>query len=244
VDYLDNDNPSGKILDGEVLLNGTRYLFDRLYSINLEFEFQTLDLSSRTPFDIAECIQWKIRKNYHYPSRGGQILATLNYDYGKCENITNYARGQFYKPAVWISLIVTLISFVSQYLNFKSIIHRITLFNKVRRLQKQASNNHSKSLGRIGSIYDKASSLLKLPRTKVGLTDFPQFLSVWIPMSFIADISNITGFCVLVFGNLNVSAAPFFLGLGALLTWASAIRYFQYAPSFYVSGLSQFKQFY
>src|SRR3989338_7615893 len=66
------------------------------------------------------------------------------------------------------------------------------------------------------------------------MADLPDILSYWVIFSFTQHFTNIFSFVfeLAIPGSIQVNS--FFIGMSSMLTWASTIRFLQFAPDFYM----------
>ena len=232
-DELSEEAPLGTIIP-KYMENGTRLFFDQFHDMELRFDFQSLDVSAYSTSNVAECIQWTVYKKYEFQGSGA-LATTLYYDYNECENMKPIRRHQFRKATTWVSLFLLIFSLISQFLTFKSIVKRVRYFLHLRK-NTRIMKTRSMSGHNLKSMLTQLDLAQKigLPLSEIRLGDLPQFVSAWYLVQWFADVCNITTFFLLVFDHIDAIYPPMFLGAGAFLSWVSILRFFQYAPSFYV----------
>lgn len=241
-DNLTMDHTLGAGRLGHYLNDPTRrrIFFDRLEQLELSFTIQSLDFSSTTFYmRIAECVQWDIIKTYSASVRGGRVPVTFHSSFGPCTNTDKSFSSfflRFIKPIVWVALITIALSTWSNLLTFKSIIHRLRLFQHYRRNRGRQQILQEKHM----SLYQRASDLVsRIPLARnVTIWDLPKFLSPWVMVTIAADIINTVAGLLIIFSHSLDPKINFFMGLGALITYCNIIRYFQYYNKFYVLVLA------
>jgi hypothetical protein len=120
------DNPFGDQIGQFVSDGKARDIFDRLQKISITFTMMRLEFSDFAPADVGQCVVWDIRKEYVNLPRGGHVDAILWVDNDQCRNSVNRYK-RIYYPAIWLGLIIMLLSIISFLLNMKSVIHRLNI---------------------------------------------------------------------------------------------------------------------
>ncbi|KAL9650701.1 hypothetical protein ABK040_001757 [Willaertia magna] len=225
-DYLTADEPLGTKFK-ERLEKGTREFFDTLDTIELKFSLIGLDWSHYSVNNFAECIKFEVKKSY-LGKQGGKLPLILTREYDVCTVTDRAIYMEFYKPVVWFALLNGLFSVVALFLDIKSVVHRFRLFQKIRKLEKKVSSPVGQS-----PVLRRVVRKLR-EGARIGIFDLPKFISPWYLFSITQHVVNIVAFFLILFFPGNIHSMGFFVGLGSLLAWCSTIRFFQFAPDFYL----------
>ena len=132
-ELLTRDKPLGSVLK-DYLTNSSRDFFDRLEQLTLTFSMVGLDWSHYSVRDIGECVFWTLTKTY-INTEGGKLYCTINKDYSTCRKSDRVIYMEFFKPAIWMALLVCVLSIVALFLDVKAMISRIMIFKKIRDLE-------------------------------------------------------------------------------------------------------------
>nr|CAG4711590.1 unnamed protein product [Naegleria fowleri] len=231
-DILTKREPLGVILKS-YLQNSTRDFFDRLYELTLTINLVGLDRSNYAVNNYAECVFWTLKKIYKN-GEGGRLMSQLHRTYDVCRTTDRALYMEFFKPAIWMSLLIFLFSMVALVLDIKAIVARVMLFKKIRDLEvkKQGIKNEYTQSG--NSITRFFQRIVYYRVNHLSLSDIPKILSYWVLFSISQHCVNILTFILQLSIPGKTIEVSFFVGLGALLTWSSTIRFFQFSPNFYM----------
>ncbi|KAG2387004.1 hypothetical protein C9374_002039 [Naegleria lovaniensis] len=231
-DILTKRDPLGVVLKS-YLSNSTRDFFDRLHELTLTINLVGLDRSNFAVNNYAECVFWTLKKIYKN-GEGGRLMAQLRRTYDVCRTTDRALYMEYFKPAIWMSMLIFMFSMVALVLDIKAIFARIRLFKKIRDLEvkKQGTKNeYSQSGNAIKRFFQK---IVHYRISNLSLSDIPKILSYWVIFSITQHCINILTFILQLAIPGKTIEVSFFVGLGALLTWSSTLRFFQFSPNFYM----------
>ena len=117
----------------EYFTNSSRAFFDKLNSITLSFSIIGLDRSNFAVNGLADCVFWKVTKIYKN-NEGGKLASQIEREYDICNRTDRAVYMEFFKPALWLSMMISITSLVALALDIKSVIFRLRMFKKVRDL--------------------------------------------------------------------------------------------------------------
>jgi len=210
-------------------VNKKRDFFDRLVKAEVLLEFLSLDKQVEQSMPV--CYNWLVTLRYQFNVRGGLIKCQFLTDHLDCSVNVKYNafEAKFVSPFFYLFLVTLIFSILKLIMSAVENTKIMIYYIRIQKLKKENIIEKSRTKKGKFSLYKFFNNLY----------DEVPIITIWTVLDISKDVFNIIGCLLFVLptpynlSNRYTTFTLLFLGIGAMCSFGSFVKYFQFWPQFY-----------